>query len=130
MSQYLANELLDHAFNNSAYTAPSGLYFGFADTDLTSTDTGSTVSEPSGGAYARTQCSSWTDNDNYYTNNADVTFPTPTDSWGTLTSAFIADASSAGNILFFDNTITEETVASGDIVKILSGAFNAGFTTL
>jgi hypothetical protein len=81
------------------------------------------VTEPSGGAYARVAV---TNNDtnwpvavgsaspNQKANGTAITFPTPTGSWGTVTDWFIADASTAGNVLLYGTLGTSRTVSSGD----------------
>jgi hypothetical protein len=55
------------------------------------------------------------------TNNADVTFPTATGSWGTITHVGVHDASTTGNLLYHASLTTSKTVGSGDVFKISSG---------
>jgi len=54
-------------------------------------------------------------------NSGTITFPTATANWGTVVSAAIRDASTAGNLLFYGALSAARTVLSGDIAK-----FNIG----
>lgn len=54
--------------------------------------------------------------------NADVTFPTASADWGTITHFGIFDAVSAGNLLYWAAVTVTKTVLNGDTAKILSGA--------
>lgn len=47
-------------------------------------------------------------------NNAAITFPAPTASWGTITHMGIYDASTAGNLLYWAALATSKTVNNGD----------------
>ena len=49
------------------------------------------------------------------TNGAAFTFPTPTGSWGTITTLFIADAATAGNILAMADLTTPMTFTTGSV---------------
>lgn len=128
MSTTLANNLLNHAFRNVSYSKPT-TYVGVATATLSDTTTGSTVTEPSGGSYARTQVNinggsspTWSvAASRALTNAAAVTLTTATASWGTVVASFIASASSAGDILFYDNDTADQAVGSGDTVQFASG---------
>ena len=127
MSDYLANKILDAVFNGTSYTAPS-TYVALWTADLTFASNGSTSGEVSGNGYARKQVNNDGSTAPYWTtatagtleNHDDINFPTPTGSWGTVTAMMIADASTAGNMLFFDNNISD-TPQSGDEVKYAAG---------
>jgi hypothetical protein len=54
-------------------------------------------------------------------NSGDITFPTATASWSTVTHIGIHDASSAGNLLYYTALDSSKTIDSGDIFKITSG---------
>jgi hypothetical protein len=116
------------AFRNVAYSKPN-TYVGVATATLSDTTTGSTVTEPSGGSYARTQVNinggsspTWSvAASRALTNGAAVTLPAATAAWGTVVASFIASASSAGDILFYDNDTADQAVGSGDTVQFASG---------
>jgi len=135
ISDYLANALLDFAFRNQAFSQPD-TYLGYADTILADDTTGSTVSEPSGNGYARKQVNvnggsspTWDLVSAGVVDNTDnIDMPTPTGSWGTLVSQFIADALTGGNILFYDNGVTDQAVSTDDTVRAEAGACDISLT--
>jgi hypothetical protein len=47
-------------------------------------------------------------------NNAAITFPAPTGSWGVVTHLGIYDATTAGNLLYWVALTTSKTINSGD----------------
>ena len=125
ISDYLADTLLDFAFRNQAFSKPSKYIF-LATVALTDASTGSTITEP-GNAYARHQVTAWTCTNNAAENTSEETFsPNPSGTWGAITAVGLADASSAGNILFYDNSPTGDgqTPTTGDTVKFAAGAFD------
>lgn len=54
--------------------------------------------------------------------SADITFPTASADWGTITHFGIFDAVSAGNLLYWAAVTVTKTVLNGDTAKVLSGA--------
>lgn len=125
-SDFLENEILDQIFGASAYSAPATLYFGLATAEITDSTTGSTVTEPEGGSYAR---KSMTNNKTTWTtasggsveNDVDIEFVEATASWGTVTYMFIADASSGGNILAWGQLTAPKAIGTGDNAKFAAG---------
>ena len=117
-SNYLENALINAVLRNTTYTSPATVYVSLYTTDPTDADTGTEVS---GGSYARTAVTMGAPSNGVSTNSADVTFPTATASWGTVTHVGIHDASTAGNLLFHTPLDTSKTIDSGDIFKITSG---------
>jgi hypothetical protein len=55
-------------------------------------------------------------------NNAVITFPTPTAGWGTVTCFGITDAATAGNIWIFAALTTAKTINTGDSVSFAAAA--------
>lgn len=117
-SNYLENALINAVLRNTTYTSPATVYVSLYTSDPTDADTGTEVS---GGSYARTAVTMGAPSNGVSTNSADVTFPTATASWGTVTHIGIHDASTAGNLLFHTPLDTSKTIDSGDIFKITSG---------
>jgi len=117
-SNYLENALINAVLRNTSYTSPATVYVSLYTSDPTDADTGTEVS---GGSYARTAVTFGAPSNGVSTNSADVTFPTATASWGTVTHIGIHDASTAGNLLFHTPIDTSKTIDSGDIFKITSG---------
>ena len=134
VSNYLASTLLDFAFRDQVFTVPT-VYAGFADAILSDTTTGITVSEPGVGAYARKlvyENGGGTPDFNLATlaspsvvdNSDEIALITATAAWGTMTSWFLADNATegAGNILFYDNDVTDKPVGDGDTAKFNANA--------
>lgn len=119
---YWENELLDHAFNKGAYTAPEEIWVALSKADPT--DDGSGLSEHSGDAYARAETSAgdWnTASGGVITSAADIEFSTATSDWGTLTHFALYDASSAGNMLGHAALNASRTINNGDSCKFSAG---------
>lgn len=117
-SDYLENKILDHVLRNTAYTSPTTVYMGLF-TAAPSDAGGGT--EVSGNNYARTAITFSAASGGAITNSADVTFPTPSGSWGACSHFGIFDASSAGNLLYWGALAQTETPLSGNVVKFLAG---------
>jgi hypothetical protein len=117
-SDFLENALINAVLRNTTYTSPATVYVSLYTTDPTDADTGTEVS---GGSYARTAVTMGAPSNGVSTNSADVTFPTATASWGTVTHIGIHDASTSGNLLFHTPLDTAKTIDSGDIFKIETG---------
>jgi hypothetical protein len=116
-TNYLENEVLDHILGEGTrdYTSPT-LYIGLF-TAVADGETGS-VTEVSGGSYARAAVDFNAASGGSATNNGDVTFTTATADWGTVTHVGIYDASTAGNLLIYATLDTSKTVSNGDTFVI------------
>lgn len=117
-SDFLENELLDHAFRNSSYTPPTTVYAALY-TAAPSDSGGGT--EVSGGSYARTAITFGAASGGAIANTSAVTFPTATGSWGTVTHFGIFDASTSGNLLAWNALSASKTVGSGDTASFAIG---------
>jgi len=126
MSDYLENQIVDHLFRTATFSKPTTVYVALF-TAAPSDAGGGT--EVSGGSYARVQVgpadASWNATQGGTTgassgtggltdNAADVTFPTPSANWGTVTHFGIFDASTGGNLLIHGALTTSKTVNNGD----------------
>jgi hypothetical protein len=118
LSNHLENALINATLRNTSYTSPATVYAALFTTDPTDAGTGTEVS---GGSYARTSITFGSPSNGVTTNSADVTFPTCTAAWGTVTHMGIYDASTSGNLLYHTPLDASKTVDSGDIFKISSG---------
>jgi hypothetical protein len=134
-TDYLANNLLNLAFrNNTPAFAKPATYIGLATEVLTDTDiTSGTVTEVTGGNYARKQVNifggatpTWKVSTGGLVENLhDITFNTPSASWGNVQSMFIADALTAGNILCFDSAnVVDQTPVANDTVVFPANALD------
>lgn len=117
-SNYLENAVINAVLRNTTYTSPTTVYVGLYTTDPTDADSGTEVS---GGSYARTSVAFDAPSNGVTQNTADLTFPTATASWGTVTHIGLHDASTGGNLLFHTALDTSKAIDSGDIFKITTG---------
>ena len=118
MSNFLENALINATLRNTTYTSVATIYVALYTTDPTDADTGTEVT---GGSYARTSVTFAAPSNGVSLSSADVTFPTCTAGWGTVTHIGLRDASTAGNLLYHTPLDTSKTIDSGDIFKISTG---------
>ncbi len=125
-SNNLENEMLDAQFSRAALTLnPATLYVGLSTT--TPADDGSNFTEPGSGSYARVAI---TNNATEFpaasagskTHANDITFPTATAGWGTVTHFGFFTASSGGTPVATGALGASKTPTSGDTLKFLAGA--------
>ena len=76
--------------------------------------------EVSGGGYARQLAglSAASGAGGLTSNTADITFPTATADWGTVTDVAIMDAATAGNMIMHSPLDASKAIATGDTFKI------------
>jgi hypothetical protein len=128
------HSLFNRMFRNQAYTKPA-TYVGLATATIADTAAGiGDITEVTGNAYARVLVNinggaspTWTVASGGALDNVQaITFPTPTGSWGTITSCFLIDsASGAGNIIAYDNAnIVDQNPVLNDTVQFAIGAFD------
>ncbi len=120
MSNFLENALINATLRNTTYTSVATVYVSLWTSDPTDAGSGTEVST-SGTSYARTAVTFGAPSDGASTNNADVTFPTATASWGTVGWIGINDAATSGNLLYHTALDTAKAIDSGDIFKISTG---------
>jgi hypothetical protein len=121
-SDYLENELLDHVFGASAYTAPATLYVALFTAAPTDAGGGTEVT---GGSYARAAVTNNLTNfpaaaSGAKSNANAITFATATADWGTVVAAGIFDALSGGNLIAWC-AVTSQSVPSGVTASIPAG---------
>ena len=117
-SDFMENKIIDHMLRNQSYTPPSTLYVALF-TTATSDAGGGT--EVSGGAYARQAAGLSAASGGASSNAADITFPTATADWGTITHVALMDALTGGNMLMHSPLDASKTVNNGDTFKINAG---------
>jgi hypothetical protein len=118
MSNFLEDALINATLRNTTYTSVATVYVSLWTSDPTDAGSGTEVS---GGSYARTAVTFGAPSNGVTTNDADVTFPTATASWGTVGWIGINDAATSGNLLYHTALDTSKTIDSGDIFKISTG---------
>jgi hypothetical protein len=121
ISTYLADKLLDHFLDGTAYTAPTA-YVGLYTTDPTM-PAGTGGVEVSGGSYARVSLSGLMGaaSAGSKANTTAIAFATATAAWGTVTGIGIFDAVTAGNLLASGPLTTSKAVGSGDTFSLPIG---------
>lgn len=141
-SNYLEEKLLKHAFMGVSYGSNSTTYVGL----LTAvSNDGGAYTEVSGNNYARMplygsgasqnlEFTAVVSGPSYVSNTSDITFPTATGSWGTVTHAGVFDASTGGNLLAYAEltdpadftTSNPKLITSGDVFRFQGGASGLG----
>lgn len=116
---YLQQKILDHISGNGSYTAPTP-YVGLF-TAAPSDAGGGT--EVSGGSYARVNANTsfGAASGTAIANDAAITFPTASASWGTVTHFGVFDASTTGNLLYWGALSTSKAIGSGDTASFAIG---------
>jgi hypothetical protein len=129
LSNYAEQKILDLLFNNDAFTPPD-TWLALFTSDPTDAGTGTEVS---GGAYARQRVydngsgsPDWTvaavDGVGYKVDNDDdITFPTATAAWGTVTHWAIYDAVTSGNLLMHGVLAESKVIGIDDVFKVAAG---------
>lgn len=125
ISNYLANELLDHVLKVGAYTVPTNIYAALADATITDATDGTSISEPSDGSYARVNHNSWDAAASGASENTGaIEFPTVANGWGTLTHAALLDALTGGNLLIYLALDSAVDGNNGDDISFADGALD------
>ena len=117
-TNFLENELLDHVFRDSAYTAPSAVYTALFTAAPGEAGGGTEVS---GGSYAREETTFGAASGGETTNSAEVDFGTASANWGTISHVAIFDASSSGNMLAYGALASNKTVNNADSFSFAVG---------
>jgi hypothetical protein len=120
-SDYYESKVLDHMLRGTAFTPPATVYVALFTTAPTDAGGGTEVS---GGGYARQSVTfgapSGT-NPTQIANSADVNFPVATAAWGTVVAFGLFDASTAGNLLAWDNLTASKQIDVNDQAKFAAG---------
>ena len=119
MSDYLELKFLDHFTGTASTSAPSAVYLGLATASLQDDASGT---ELTGNNYSRKAITFASASSGSIASNSAVEFDPATGSWGAVSHWGIFDASSSGNLLFHGSFTSAKTIASGDILKVASGA--------
>lgn len=120
-SDYLSNEILDHILGEGArdFTSPATLFVALTTATISSSDTGATITEvANSNNYSRQALNVNAASGKQATNNGALVFTASGGNWGTVTSVCIVDSGThgAGNILYFDNDITDTAVNDGQSI--------------
>jgi hypothetical protein len=139
-SDYLERKILDAVLRNTSFSAPSSIYLALM-TNSTADD-GSGI-EVAGGSYARQTLTSGfpaaSGTSGSVSNSSNITFPTASANWGTVTNIYLMDANNQKSFANTDIntgtdviTITTHGFTTADQVSISrsggSGTFPTGIT--
>lgn len=118
-TDYLENKLIDHSLGTTAYTKPTSVYISLytvAPADATA------GTEVTGGSYARQLATFAAAAAGATTNNTVIDFTNMPAA--TVVAIGIADAVSAGNLLYWSTLTTSRTTVAGDTIRINSGSLS------
>ncbi len=131
LSDYAEVELIKHFFRTGSFTKPTVMAIALCTGDPTDAGTGASMNEvANSGSYARVDVppldANWdvtSGTDGQTANTADITFPTATGAWGTVTHVALLDSVThgAGNVLFYGILGVSKVVASGETFKFAAG---------
>lgn len=131
-SNYLENKLLDAVLGGPAFSLPANVYVALSTAAYTDAATGAAMDEVSTSStgYARValvnNATNWPAAVNGVKANGDsITFAVASGAWGVVTSFYICDAASGGNVLYGGDLASPRTVNAGD-----TAAFAAGTLTI
>lgn len=127
VSDYLANKLLDFAFRNQAFSAPTPrlALFGTG-ASLANLRAGTLTGEVSGNGYARQPITFGAPTDGVVANNGNVVFPAANPAGhGIVRYAALMDALSAGNVLFCAQNAADVTVNLNNQYQASTGQVTA-----
>lgn len=123
-SDYAENKVLDHIVGKTGFTMPAAVYVALLTATPTDASTGSTITEPSGGAYARklTAGADWNAAAAGAIANANaITFAQATGDWGAITHFALVDAATLGNMLAWGALTTSKAITTGDTASFAAG---------
>lgn len=118
-SDFLENEVLDHIFDGTsgAWTPSATVYLALLTATASDSNTGSTITEPSTGGYAR-KAMSWNaaasgsktiDTAITFTNSAATNWP--------VVGIAICSALTAGDMYAFDNDMTDAIIGQNEKIQ-------------
>lgn len=119
-SNYLENALINAVLRATAFTSPATVYVALF-TAVTDGEAG-TVTEVSGGAYARQSVAFAAPSNGSTSNSAEIIFPVATAAWGTITHFGIYDAATLGNLLYYGALTSSKAIATDDQFRFAASA--------
>ena len=128
-TDWFEKALLDNLFGGTSLTVPGTWYVALSTAAYSDAATGASMSEVTGGGYARAAA---TNNSTNFpaatgtspatkTTGAAITFPAATAGWGTVTSFYLCDALTSGNAWYGGDLSASKTIQTGDTASFASG---------
>lgn len=126
LSDYLKNEILDHIWNDGAWTAPTNIYAALCTAATVDSDDASTITEANYTGYARVEITAAMMDaaaSGSKDNGSAITFGQCTAGSNTVTHVAIVDsASGAGNMLLHTALDSSLAVSNGVTPEFATGA--------
>ena len=118
-TDYLENELLDHAFGEGVrdFTSPTGIVVALSTTTIS--DDGTGITEPGTGGYARQAVTFGAAASGTTSNSLQVDFTASGAGFGTIVAMAIYDSTT--NMLCYDNDMTDTLINDGDTLRFAVG---------
>lgn len=119
---YFLNTVMGNVFNTKTTPAlPATYYVGLSSTQPTAS--GTNVTEPSSGAYARVAISGLSEpSGGVITNGSAISFAESTTNWGTMEYFVIYDALTDGNLLMYGALTRSRTIEAETVVSLKAGS--------
>lgn len=126
LSEYSTHKIIDYVLRGQVYTPPTTLYLA-----LSTTDPQTTVTEPSGGGYARQTITFGNAASRAVAQDAVVTFPVATADYSGIVGYFaVYDALTGGNMLAHGTFPSGRSIKTGQQVVLESGEISISFNTV
>lgn len=120
-SDYLEKALLDYVFSGVPLNLPATLYIALSRTAYSDAATGASMGEVVGNGYARApmarDTTTWppaSGNPAQLKNGTPASFPAATGDWGTITTFYVVDAPTGGNVLYGSDLAIAKPITTGD----------------
>jgi hypothetical protein len=132
LTDFAEGKMLDHVLNNVNYSPAATLYLALCTADPTDAATGASMNEVAdSGSYARTAISFAAAASRQVAQNATVTFPQASGSWGTVSHWAIVDSAThgAGNVLAHGALSASKSIVAGNTPSVASGQVTVSFNS-
>jgi hypothetical protein len=125
MTHALANQLANATLRNQTYTSPGNVYASLYTTPPTASTSGT---EYSGNGYSRVNVTFSNPANGVISSNVVVTFgPATGNNWTSINAVGIVDASTSGNLMYFQGIATRN-VKIGDSLVFDTGNISVAIT--
>ncbi len=130
-TNYAINKILNYYFGSTSGSPPATYYFGLSTTTISSS--GSNITEPTSGSYARAAAVNdktfWnTSTTQAIKNSASLSFPQAYAAWGTVLAVFASDAPTSGSVWWYYNLPTGVAAQNMATLSFSASAINVTLT--
>ena len=124
ISNYLGNAIINATVRNTTYTSPATAYCALYSTAPTASTSGT---ELTGNGYSRQSVAFSAPSAGTTASTGNVTF-TATGDWSTAVASAITDASTGGNILWYNTLASAQALKSGQSIVLTTGTITLAVT--